>query len=613
MKRMLINTRQKEELRVAIVNGQRLEDFDLEIATREQKRGNIYKGVISRIEPSLEAAFIDYGAERHGFLPFREIAPSYFSRPLETHETRTNIKDLIREGQELIVQVEKEERGTKGAALTTYITLAGSYLVLLPNNPRAGGISRHLDSEVRQELRQVLASLEVPEGMGLIIRTAAAGKSAEELQWDLNYLLSLWEAILRSAESRPAPFLIFQESNVIIRALRDFLRADIDEIIVDTEEAYRLVKNFLQQVIPSQADKVYLYEGELPLFSHYQIEHQIELAYQREVPLPSGGSIVIDHTEALTAIDVNSARATGGGGIEETAYQTNLEAAEEIARQLRIRDLGGLVVIDFIDMVSQRHQREVEQRLREAVRFDRARVQIGKISRFGLLEMSRQRLRSSLGESIFLPCPSCQGRGFVRTPESLALAILRLVEEEALAPEKGKIVIRAPLEPATYLLNEKREALERIEKRSAIPITIVPDPKLKGSFYELQRIPLSHPEAAQISFERLGEEEAPLPEFATRVTAPAEKPAIRDFLPETPAPSPGHDFAAQLLHRFWQKLIAKGRPEPQPQPAKAKRGRNRAAKRRKRGTRAGQSPPALPAPAADQAAPTKDLQTTEEG
>jgi ribonuclease, Rne/Rng family len=551
---MLINATQPEELRVALVEGQKLYDFDIEVPSREQKKANIYKGIITRIEPSLEAAFVNYGSERHGFLPFKEIAPGYFSQPLNPEQHRSDIKDLIREGQEVVVQIEKEERGTKGAALTTYIALAGSYLVLMPNNPRAGGISRRIEGDSRGDLKEIVAALDIPEGMGLIVRTAAGGKTAEELQWDLNYLLQLWDAIERSALERKAPFLIFQESNVIIRALRDHLRADIDEIMIDNPATYRMVRNFLQQVMPHFIGKAKLYEDPVPLFSRFQIESQIELAYRREVPLPSGGAIVIDHTEALTSIDVNSARATKGGDIEETAHNTNLEAAEEIARQLRLRDLGGLLVIDFIDMVSIRHQRAVENKLRETVKSDRARIQIGRISRFGLLEMSRQRLRPSLGESSLIPCPRCQGQGSIRGTESLALSILRLVEEEAIKPQTGKVVVQLPVEPATFLLNEKRHVLDQIEKRHEVGIVIIPSRNLETPAYEIQRMKASE-ETEQSSYEQIPEEPTQIPDFATDRGKRFEEPAIKDFLPSTPAPMNSKASSTELIRRFWQKLV----------------------------------------------------------
>ena len=428
MKRILINAVQKEEIRVAMVDGQQLYDLDVEIPSQEQKKANVYKGKITRIEPSLEAAFVDYGAERHGFLPFKEVSRNYFSEEALKTQGRPDIKTAIQEGQEVVVQVEKEERGNKGAALTTFISLAGRFLVLMPNNPRAGGVSRRIEGEDRNIIRESLAQLDIPSGMGLIVRTAGVGRSVDELQWDLEYLLQLWRAFEQAAKERPAPFLIYQESNVIVRALRDYFRTDINEVLIDSEKVYNSARQFLEQVMPERLNKLKLYSDPVPLFNRFQIENQIESAYRREVQLPSGGAIVIDHTEALTSIDINSARATRGGDIEETAFNTNLEAADEIARQLRLRDLGGLIVIDFIDMVTTRNQREVENRLRDAVKIDRARVQIGRISRFGLLEMSRQRLKPSLGESTQIVCPRCIGHGTIRTVESLALSLIRIME-----------------------------------------------------------------------------------------------------------------------------------------------------------------------------------------
>lgn len=487
MKRMLINATQKEELRVALVDGQKLYDLDIESPGHEQKKANIYKGKITRIEPSLEAAFVDYGAERHGFLPLKEVAREYFPANYSYHG-RPNIKDVLREGQEVIVQVDKEERGNKGAALTTFISLAGSYLVLMPNNPRAGGISRRIEGEERTELKEALSALELPDGMGLIVRTAGVGKSAEELQWDLKVLLHHWESIRLTAESRPAPFLVHQESDVIVRAIRDYLRRDIGEILIDNPKIFEKAKEHIKLVRPDFLNRVKLYQGEVPLFSHYQIESQIESAFQREVRLPSGGSIVIDTTEALTAIDINSARATRGGDIEETALNTNLEAADEIARQLRLRDLGGLIVIDFIDMTPVRHQREVENRMRDAVRQDRARVQIGRISRFGLLEMSRQRLSPSLGESSHHVCPRCSGTGTVRDNESLSLSILRLMEEEALKDNTSQVHAVVPVQIASYLLNEKRKSIGVIESRHNVRVVVVPDNRMETPHFNVVRI-----------------------------------------------------------------------------------------------------------------------------
>ncbi|WP_192458673.1 ribonuclease E [Musicola keenii] len=528
MKRMLINATQQEELRVALVDGQRLYDLDIESPGHEQKKANIYKGKITRIEPSLEAAFVDYGAERHGFLPLKEIAREYFPNNYSSHG-RPNIKDVLREGQEVIVQVDKEERGNKGAALTTFISLAGSYLVLMPNNPRAGGISRRIEGDDRTELKEALSALQLPDGMGLIVRTAGVGKSADALQWDLAFRLKHWEAIKKAAEGRSAPFLIHQESNVIVRAFRDYLRPDIGEILIDNPKVLELAKEHIAALgRPDFSSKIKLYTGEIPLFSHYQIESQIESAFQREVRLPSGGSIVIDTTEALTAIDINSARATRGGDIEETAFNTNLEAADEIARQLRLRDLGGLIVIDFIDMTPVRHQREVENRLREAVRQDRARIQIGRISRFGLLEMSRQRLSPSLGESSHHVCPRCSGTGTIRDNESLSLSILRLIEEEALKENTREVHAIVPVPIASYLLNEKRDAVNAIEKRQGgVRAIIVPHDGMETPHYSVLRI-------------RKGEEKQALSymlpqllESETQQTS--DEPAPEKKMPEQPA------------------------------------------------------------------------------
>ncbi len=488
MKRMLINATQPEELRVALVDGQWLYDLDIENRNREQKKSNIYKGRITRVEPSLEAAFVDYGAERHGFLPLKEISREYFSKNPGDSDGRIKIKDVLKEGTEVIVQIDKEERGNTGAALTTFVSLAGRYLVLMPNNPRAGGISRRIEGEERADLKDALGAIEVPQGMGVIIRTAGVGRSAEELQWDLNYLLQLWDSIDSAAKKDPAPNFLFQESNVIIRAIRDYLRQDIGEIFVDNKEAYDLASGFIQQVMPNYSSKVKLYQDDIPLFNRYQIESQIETAFQREVKLPSGGSIVIDVTEAMIAIDINSSRATKGGDIEETALQTNLEAADEIARQLRLRDMGGLVVIDFIDMQPVRNQREVENRMRDALLMDRARVQIGRISRFGLLEMSRQRLRPSLGETHSKVCPRCEGQGTIRGTRSLALSILRLVEDEAQKERSVEIRAICPISVATYLLNEKRKTISSIETRNSTRVVIVPNADMMTPHFEVQRL-----------------------------------------------------------------------------------------------------------------------------
>ena len=486
MKRMLINATQAEELRVAIVDGQNLYDIDIEQPSKEQKKSNIYKGRITRLEPSLEAAFVDYGADRHGFLPLKEISRDYYQAGVDPH--KAGIRELLREGQEVVVQVDKEERGNKGAALTTFISLAGRYMVLMPNSPTAGGVSRRIEGDDRAALKEAMDKLNIPDDMGVIIRTAGVGRDAEELQWDLDYLLSIWRAIAEAALSKPAPFLIYQESRLIVRALRDYLRADIGEILVDTDELYATAQEFMQQVMPQSLRKLKMYRDDIPLFNRFQIESQIEAVYEREVRLPSGGAIVVDQTEALTAVDVNSARATKGGDIEETAFQTNLEAAEEVARQLRLRDLGGLVVIDFIDMSSSKHQREVENRLQNALKYDRARVQIGRISRFGLLEMSRQRLRPSLGESSQIVCPRCEGQGRMRSIESLSLSIIRVAEEHAMKENTGQVLVQAPVEIANYLLNEKRRALSEIEKRHDAPIVIVADEQLQTPHYEVTRL-----------------------------------------------------------------------------------------------------------------------------
>jgi len=601
---MLINATQQEELRVALVDGQRLYDLDIESPGHEQKKANIYKGKITRIEPSLEAAFVDYGAERHGFLPLKEIAREYFPANYNAHG-RPNIKDVLREGQEVIVQIDKEERGNKGAALTTFISLAGSYLVLMPNNPRAGGISRRIEGDDRTELKEALASLELPDGMGLIVRTAGVGKSAEALQWDLSFRLKHWEAIQKAAESRPAPFLIHQESNVIVRAFRDYLRQDIGEILIDNPKVMEMARQHISALgRPDFSSKIKLYTGEIPLFSHYQIESQIESAFQREVRLPSGGSIVIDSTEALTAIDINSARATRGGDIEETAFNTNLEAADEIARQLRLRDLGGLIVIDFIDMTPVRHQRAVENRLREAVRQDRARIQISHISRFGLLEMSRQRLSPSLGESSHHVCPRCSGTGTVRDNESLSLSILRLIEEEALKENTKEVHAIVPVPIASYLLNEKRAAISAIESRQGdVRCIIVPNDQMETPHYSVLRVRKGE-ETTTLSYllPKLHEEAMALPveeEFVERKLP--EQPALATFvMPEVPptsatekaavaaAPQPKAAVAAApaapgLISRFFGALknLFAGTPEapveaqPEKQEAKPERQQER--------------------------------------
>ena len=535
MKRMLINATQREELRVAIVDGQSLYDLDIEIPSKEQKKANIYKGRITRVEPSLEACFVDYGAERHGFLPLKEISRDYFQQGVD--HNRAGIRELLKEGQELLVQVDKEERGNKGAALTTFISLAGRYLVLMPNNPRAGGVSRRIEGDDRANLKEELDKLKLPDEMGLIIRTAGMGRDAEELQWDLDYLLQVWKAISDAAVSRPASFLIYQESKLIIRALRDYLRNDIGEILIDSEELYSDAREFVQQVMPNNLRKLKLYQDTVPLFSRYQIETQIENAFERNVRLPSGGSIVVDQTEALTAIDVNSSKATKGSDIEETAFNTNLEAAVEVARQLRLRDAGGLIVIDFIDMENPRHQREVEEKLKDALRYDRARVQIGRISRFGLLEMSRQRLRPSLGESTQTVCPRCEGHGRIRSVESLSLSVLRLVEEQAMKEKTGQVLVQTPPAIANFLLNEKRKSLVEIELRHEVPIIVVADDKLETPHFEIQRIKSSEiGNETKASYERTTPvASAPPPQVAKPGSEP-EKPAVSGVVPASPAP-----------------------------------------------------------------------------
>jgi ribonuclease E len=541
---MLVNATQEEELRVALVDGQRIYDLDIEVPSRESKKANVYKGRITRVEPSLEAAFVDYGAGRHGFLPFKEISREYFKEVEKDADTgaRPGIKDLIEQGQEMIVQVEKEERGNKGAALTTFVSLAGRFLVLMPNNPRAGGVSRRIEGEDRDQLREAMGQVEVPEGMGAIVRTAGVGRSSEELQWDVNNLVDIWHAIQKAAVSNPAPFFIYQESKAILRALRDYLADDIGEILIDKPEIYEEARDYMQRFMPGSLRKLKLYDDHVPLFTRYQIESQIESAYSHKVTLPSGGSIVVDHTEALVSIDINSARSTRGADIETTACNTNLEAADEIARQLRLRDVGGLIVIDFIDMESQKNQRAVEDRLREAVKQDRARIQIGRISRFGLLEMSRQRLRPSISESTNIVCPRCSGMGVIRNVESLALAILRLIGEEARKDRTAKVFAQLPVDVATYLMNEKREWLANIESRSDVNVVLVPNPYFETPAYEIRRIrddEVDLPENTKISHEMAVE-----PQVDVNAIASAEKeppppvPAVTTVVPSTPAPPP---------------------------------------------------------------------------
>ncbi|NJD24566.1 MAG: Rne/Rng family ribonuclease [Betaproteobacteria bacterium] len=539
MKRMLFNATQAEELRVAIVDGQKLIDLDIESAAKEQRKSNIYKGVITRIEPSLEACFVDYGAERHGFLPFKEVSRAYFQSGVDVG--RAKINEALKEGQELIVQVDKDERGNKGAALTTYISLAGRYLVLMPNNPRGGGVSRRVDGDERTELREVMDQLEVPSGMSLIARTAAIGRQAEELQWDLNYLLQLWTAIEGAAQQQSGAFLIYLEGSLVIRAIRDYFQPEIGEILIDTDDVFEQARAFMGTVMPGNVSRVKRYRDDVPLFSRFQIEHQIETAFARQVNLPSGGAIVIDHTEALVAVDVNSGRATKGSDIEETALKTNLEAADELARQLRLRDLGGLIVIDFIDMESSKNQREVENRLRDALRFDRARVQMGKISRFGLMELSRQRLRPALAETSYIPCPRCTGTGHIRSTESAALHILRILEEEAMKENTGAVHVQVPVDVATFLLNEKRTDIQAIELRHKVTILLIPNVHLETPAHTIARLrhdDLNNEDVREPSYKMV---EQPIEESlrqATREEAgkPRQEAVIKGISPEQPAP-----------------------------------------------------------------------------
>ncbi len=578
MKRMLINATQPEELRVAMVDGQTLNDLDIEVPSRERKKANIYKGRISRVEASLEAAFVDYGADRHGFLPLKEIAPSHFNSEPGGDEGRLNIKDVVREGQELIVQIAKEERGAKGAALTTFISLAGRFLVLMPNNPRAGGVSRRIEGAEREQVRGALASLDAPGGMGVIVRTAGVGREAEELQWDLDYLMHVWRAIEEAAAAKPATFLIYQESNVIIRALRDYLRPDVGEIQIDDAAVFDDARDFMQRVMPQNIAKLKRYDEDVPLFTRFQIESQIEAAFGRDVQLPSGGALVIDHTEALVSIDINSARATKGGDIEETALNTNLEAADEIARQLRLRDIGGLIVIDFIDMGPNKNQREVEGRLRAALKVDRARIQTGRITRFGLMEMSRQRLRPSLGEFTQVVCPRCAGEGRIRGIESLALSILRLIEEEAMKDSTGRVAAHLPVDVATYLLNEKRDAVVAIESRCRVDVVLVPNPLFETPRFEIQRTRETElaRDKAESSYDI--EAETALPGgndyLKSRTKTKPEEPAVKAIAPAARAVESTPDAAgprrAGLLGRLWGALIP---PTPE-RPAEAEKQRH---------------------------------------
>ncbi len=601
MKRMLFNATHAEELRVAIVDGQKLLDLDIESTVRHQKKGNIYKGIVTRVEPSLEAAFVDYGAERQGFLPLKEISRAYFTDySSSTPMAQVRIQDVIKEDQEFLVQVEKDERGNKGAALTTFISLAGRFLVLMPNNPKGGGISRRIEGEERTELRDAMAQLAVPNEHALIARTAGIGKSFEELQWDLDYLLQLWSAIEGAASERDAPFLVYQESNLVVRAIRDYLKSDIAEIIIDDRQIYERASKFMQQVMPHNLVKLKLYEDSIPLFSRFQIEHQIEAAFSREVRLSSGGALVIDPTEAVVTIDVNSARSTKGADIEETALQTNLEAVDEIARQLRIRDIGGLIVIDLIDMTSSRNQRLVESRLQDALKSDRARVQVGRISRFGLLEMSRQRLRSSLGESNYLPCPRCQGAGHIRAVPSAALSILRILEEEALKENTEAIHAHLPIATATFLLNEKRHELNMIEKRLATRIVVIPTAELETPQFRVKRLRSDDlGEAEPVSYQIELEQEETEYVSATLPVESAQRPAVaHEKLQSAPPPvSARTEKSPGLLRRILAALTAtektsetKAAPEsPSASARRAERPRRRphggSARRSQRGPR----------------------------
>ncbi|HEZ0047539.1 TPA: Rne/Rng family ribonuclease [Neisseria meningitidis] len=569
MKRMLFNATQAEELRVAIVDGQNLLDLDIETLGKEQRKGNIYKGIITRIEPSLEACFVDYGTDRHGFLPFKEVSRSYFQ---DYEGGRARIQDVLKEGMEVIVQVEKDERGNKGAALTTFISLAGRYLVLMPNNPRGGGVSRRIEGEERQELKAAMAELDIPNGMSIIARTAGIGRSAEELEWDLNYLKQLWQAIEEAGKAHHDPYLLFMESSLLIRAIRDYFRPDIGEILVDNQEVYDQVAEFMSYVMPGNIGRLKLYEDHTPLFSRFQIEHQIESAFSRSVSLPSGGAIVIDHTEALVSIDVNSARATRGADIEDTAFKTNMEAAEEVARQMRLRDLGGLVVIDFIDMENPKHQRDVENVLRDALKKDRARVQMGKLSRFGLLELSRQRLKPALGESSHVACPRCAGTGVIRGIESTALHVLRIIQEEAMKDNTGEVHAQVPVDVATFLLNEKRAELFAMEERLDVNVVLIPNIHLENPHYEINRIRTDDVEEdGEPSYKRVAEpeeDESAKPFGGEKAKAARPKPAVKGVRHTSPAPTAAPEKKTSWWDSFkaWLKRIFGG-SETQAAPA----------------------------------------------
>ena len=641
MKRMLFNATQAEELRVAIVDGQKLIDLDIESSSKEQRKSNIYKGVITRIEPSLEAAFVDYGGERHGFLPFKEVARAFFKPGIDVAHAR--IQDALKEGQEVIVQVDKDERGNKGAALTTFISLAGRYLVLMPNNPRGGGVSRRIEGEDRNELRDAISQLEVPQGMSVIARTAGIGRGVEELNWDLNYLMQLWHAIEGAANQQSGAFLIYQESSLVIRAIRDYFHQDIGEILIDTEAIYEQAHQFMSHVMPATVNRVKLYKDDVPLFSRFQIEHQIESAYSRSVNLPAGGAVVIDHTEALVSVDVNSARSTRGADIEETAFRTNLEAADEIARQLRLRDLGGLIVIDFIDMESTRNQREVENRLRDALHYDRARVQTGKISRFGLLELSRQRLRPSIGETSYIPCPRCHGTGHIRGTESTALHILRILQEEAMKDNTATVSAQVPVDVATFLLNEKRVDLQLIEARHRVSVMLIPNIHLQTPNYSISRMrhdDLNQSEPLPASYDQVelpAEEEkaaaaheaaAPRPEAAVKGITPLQPaPAGRAEVPAPAAPAaPAQAQEASIIGKifgwFKRKAPEVTVAEPTSPPAReatrgrrdsGSRDRGRGKREREPGATAGARPPRPELAGQQQGEPRRDRDSHRRG
>ncbi|MBI5925721.1 MAG: Rne/Rng family ribonuclease [Aquabacterium sp.] len=612
MKRMLINATQPEERRLAIVDGQKLLDFETEIEGREQRKGNIYKAVVTRVEPSLEACFVDYGEERHGFLPFKEISRQYFKEGVEVRSAR--IQDVIKEGQELLVQVEKEERGNKGAALTTFVSLAGRYLVLMPNNPRGGGVSRRIEGDEREELKEAMDQLEYPKGMSLIARTAGIGRTAAELQWDLNYMLKLWTAIDEASGAGKGAYLIYQESSLVIRAIRDYFTSDIGEILIDTDDIYEQAKQFMLHVMPDQSNRVKRYRDDAALFSRFQIEHQIETAFSRTVNLPSGGAIVIDHTEALVAVDVNSARATRGSDIEETAFRTNLEAADEIARQMRLRDLGGLIVMDFIDMEESKNRREVEQRLRDALRFDRARVQFSSISKFGLLEMSRQRLRPALSEGSHITCPRCNGTGHIRDTESSALQILRIIQEESMKDNTAAVHVQVPVEVTSFLLNEKRTEITKIELKQRVTVLLVPNKHLDTPNYKLERLRHDDPrlENIQASYSMIEEPDEEVGITRREKAKPKQEPVIKGVLPDQPAPvaitKPDHDHPAVAT-----AMVPVHVPAPTPAPAPASSGGFFGWIKRLFGAGETPAPVATPAPVETPAAPAGKDETKEGG